>query len=143
MQTCEHHLLFFLHTLDFLRSSVWYRKKNPTVPRTTTAMAALCIDHEFIQPWVLVTTSPDDYRMDLTKLLQPTTDNGNWDPTASYAQLLYQALKNAPDKTLNLCDIYEWFRHNTDKGDKSGKSSIRYNLSMNAARLLPSLPSRH
>jgi hypothetical protein len=91
-------------------------------------MAALCIDHEFVQPWVLVTTNPDDYRIDL----QPTC-----------AQLLYQALKNAPDKTMNLCDIYEWFQKNTDKAGKGWKNTIRYNLSMNAARLLPSLPLRH
>jgi hypothetical protein len=117
--------------------------KNPTVPRTTTTMAALCSDHESALPWGLVTTSPDDYRMELTTPLQPTSDNSSWDPTAPYAQLLYQALKNAPGKTMKLCEIYDWFRNNIKKEDIGWENSIRSNLSMNAARLLPSLPLRY
>jgi hypothetical protein len=114
-------------------------QKTPTVPRTTATMAALSSDHEFVQPWGLVTTSPNDYRIDLTTPLQPTSDNSS----LSYAQLLYQALKNAPEKTMKLCDIYKWFRNNTDKAGTGWESSIRYNLSMNPARLPPSLPPRH
>ena len=70
--------------------------KSPTVPRTITTMATLSSDH-------------DDYRIGLNTPLQPTSDNTNWDPTASYAELLYQVLKNAPDKTIKLYDIYNWF----------------------------------
>jgi hypothetical protein len=103
-------------------------------------MAALCSDHEFVQPQVLVTTSPDDYRMDLTTPLQPTSDNSSYDLTASYSQLLHQALKEAPEKTMKLRDIYEWFRNYTNKAGKGWKGSIRYNLSMNAARLPPLPP---
>jgi hypothetical protein len=115
-------------------------QKTPTVPRTTTTMAALSSDYDSVHPWESVTTSPDDYRIDLATPLEPMSDNSNWDSTASYAQLLYQVLKNAPEKTMKLCDIYDWFENNTDKADKGWKGSIRYNLSRNVARLLLSLP---
>jgi hypothetical protein len=58
-------------------------------------------------------------------------------PCASYAELLYQALKKAPGKTMELCDIYAWFREETCKVGKGLEGSIRHNLSMNAARLPP------
>lgn len=53
-----------------------------------------------------------------------------------YAQLIYQALMEAPTHKMVLQEIYDWFRSNTDKARTSGLSkgwqnSIRHNLSMN------------
>jgi hypothetical protein len=101
-------------------------------------MATLSSDHGSVQLWGSVTTCPDDHRIELATPLDPTSDNNNRDP--SYAHLLYQAFKNAPKKTMKICDIYDWFQKNAHKANKM---SIRYNLSRNAARLLPSLPARH
>ncbi|KAI1685128.1 Forkhead domain containing protein [Pyrenophora tritici-repentis] len=62
---------------------------------------------------------------------------GNFDKEQPYAQLIYQALMNAPDHTMILRDIYDWFKNNTDKANDSGtkgwQNSIRHNLSMNGA----------
>lgn len=51
-----------------------------------------------------------------------------------YAQLIYKAFMSTPNKSMNLQQIYEWFRNNTDKAKSEGKgwqNSIRHNLSMN------------
>lgn len=52
-----------------------------------------------------------------------------------YAQLIYKALMQAPNNTMILRDIYDWFRRNTakaaDKDTKGWQNSIRHNLSMN------------
>jgi hypothetical protein len=57
------------------------------------------------------------------------------DKEQPYAQLIYRALLEAPDHTMVLRDIYNWFKQNTDKAaDKETKgwqNSIRHNLSMN------------
>ncbi|KAJ4351862.1 uncharacterized protein N0V89_007206 [Didymosphaeria variabile] len=54
-----------------------------------------------------------------------------------YAQLIFRALKDAPNHTMILRDIYDWFRQNTDKAaasdSKGWQNSIRHNLSMNGA----------
>lgn len=55
-----------------------------------------------------------------------------------YAKLIYRALMSAPNHTMVLQEIYQWFRDNTAKGDSDGKgwmNSIRHNLSMNAVRI--------
>ena len=52
-----------------------------------------------------------------------------------YAQLIYKALMQAPDHSMSLQDIYQWFQDNTDKckpGQRGWMNSIRHNLSMNA-----------
>lgn len=59
------------------------------------------------------------------------------DPTADepYAKLIYKALLSAPNHSMVLQDIYQWFRENTAKGSPDSKgwmNSIRHNLSMNA-----------
>ena len=63
-----------------------------------------------------------------------------FDKEQPYAQLIYQALMNAPDHTMILRDIYDWFKNNTDKAKESGtkgwQNSIRHNLSMNGVRRL-------
>ncbi|KAK7186611.1 fork head domain-containing protein [Paraphaeosphaeria sporulosa] len=64
-------------------------------------------------------------------------DDGVFDKDRPYAQLIFDALKQAPNHTMILRDIYDWFRKNTDKAlDKDTKgwqNSIRHNLSMNGA----------
>ena len=56
-----------------------------------------------------------------------------------YAQLIYRAMSTAPNHSMVLRDIYEWFKKNTDKGkdgDSRGwQNSIRHNLSMNGVRI--------
>lgn len=52
-----------------------------------------------------------------------------------YAQLIYEALMQAPGHRMLLRDIYDWFIANTRKPRESGtngwQNSIRHNLSMN------------
>ncbi|TVY92631.1 Fork-head transcriptional regulator, partial [Lachnellula willkommii] len=60
------------------------------------------------------------------------------DPSADepYAKLIHRALMSAPDHSMVLQEIYEWFRKHTAKGASDTKgwmNSIRHNLSMNAA----------
>ena len=55
-----------------------------------------------------------------------------------YAKLIYRALMSAPNHSMVLQEIYQWFRDNTVKGSSDTKgwmNSIRHNLSMNAVRL--------
>lgn len=59
-----------------------------------------------------------------------------------YAQLIYDALMQAPGHRMLLRDIYEWFVENTKKPRESGtngwQNSIRHNLSMNQVSRFPS-----
>ena len=63
-------------------------------------------------------------------------DGGVYDKP--YAQLIYDALKEAPGHRMLLRDIYDWFLQNTRKPQESGtngwQNSIRHNLSMNQVR---------
>lgn len=53
-----------------------------------------------------------------------------------YAQLLYRCLREAPDHTMALKDVYKWVRQFSQKArDSAGtgwQNSVRHNLSMNA-----------
>lgn len=53
-----------------------------------------------------------------------------------YSALIYEALKDAPQRKLTLQDIYGWFQVHTNKdrapNSKGWQNSIRHNLSMNA-----------
>jgi hypothetical protein len=52
-----------------------------------------------------------------------------------YAKLIHRALMSAPNHSMILQEIYQWFRNNTTKGSADSKgwmNSIRHNLSMNA-----------
>jgi len=54
---------------------------------------------------------------------------------APYAKLIYKALMEAPNHSMVLQDIYQWFIDNTGKGNSAStgwRNSIRHNLSMNA-----------
>ncbi len=55
-----------------------------------------------------------------------------------YAKLIHRALMSAPNHSMVLQEIYQWFRENTQKGSSDTKgwmNSIRHNLSMNAVSL--------
>jgi hypothetical protein len=56
-----------------------------------------------------------------------------------YAQLLYRCLREAPDHTMTLKDVYKWVRQYSQKArDSAGtgwQNSVRHNLSMNAVSL--------
>jgi hypothetical protein len=60
-------------------------------------------------------------------------------PDEPYAKLIWRALMSAPDHSMVLQEIYQWFRENTTKGSSDTKgwmNSIRHNLSMNAVSTL-------
>lgn len=65
----------------------------------------------------------------------PYSDDNPVDKEQPYAQLIYRALLDAPNHTMVLRDIYDWFRRYTDKATQSEtkgwQNSIRHNLSMN------------
>ncbi|KAF2430375.1 hypothetical protein EJ08DRAFT_241603 [Tothia fuscella] len=74
--------------------------------------------------------TPFDEEMD-------TTEDMDVDKSQPYAKSLYRCLKEAPNHTMILRGIYDWFRTNTDKGqdphERGWQNSIRHNLSMNKA----------
>ncbi|KAJ5988758.1 hypothetical protein N7481_003968 [Penicillium waksmanii] len=65
-------------------------------------------------------------------------ENSEEDPITEppYSALIYDALKDAPQRKLTLKDVYGWFQRNTNKdrdpNSKGWQNSIRHNLSMNA-----------
>ncbi|KAK1623281.1 hypothetical protein BDP81DRAFT_332403 [Colletotrichum phormii] len=67
---------------------------------------------------------------------QPDAANNNGEGPP-YAKLIHRALKNAPDHSMTLQELYKWFRDNTNKPQRTEKNgwqnSIRHNLSMNDA----------
>jgi hypothetical protein len=62
-------------------------------------------------------------------------DDCHLDRDEPYAQRIFRCLKEAPNHTMVLKDIYKWFKDNTEKGQdpnyKGWQNSIRHNLSMN------------
>lgn len=60
-----------------------------------------------------------------------------------YARLLFNCLREAPEHTLSLKNIYTWIRQNTsrakDPTNKGWQNSVRHNLSMNAVGLAPAI----
>lgn len=72
-------------------------------------------------------------------------DDNPIDKEQPYAQLIYRALLDAPENTMVLRDIYDWFRRYTDKASQSEtkgwQNSIRHNLSMNGVSLSSSVSS--
>lgn len=63
------------------------------------------------------------------------TDHENKEKGPCYANLIYQALMEAPGHKMILRDIYAWIARNTDKAkdpsSKGWQNSVRHNLSMN------------
>ncbi|XPS81817.1 hypothetical protein M3J09_013742 [Ascochyta lentis] len=74
---------------------------------------------------------------DMSRASTPYSNDEPVDKEQPYAQLIYRALYDAPDHTMVLRDIYDWFRRYTDKAaqseTKGWQNSIRHNLSMNGA----------
>jgi hypothetical protein len=75
--------------------------------------------------------------------IESPCEDYNPDRDEPYAQRIFRCLKEAPNHTMVLKDIYKWFKENTDKGKdpniKGWQNSIRHNLSMNKVRRLTSL----
>lgn len=63
------------------------------------------------------------------------TDHDSKEKSPCYANLIYQALMEAPGHKMILRDIYAWIAQNTDKAkdpsSKGWQNSVRHNLSMN------------
>lgn len=58
-----------------------------------------------------------------------------------YAQLLHKCLKEAPQHTLSLRELYDWVSQHSQKAkdpnNRGWQNSVRHNLSMNAVRAIP------
>lgn len=58
-----------------------------------------------------------------------------------YAQLLHKCLKEAPQHTLSLRELYDWVSQHSQKAkdpnNRGWQNSVRHNLSMNAVRTIP------
>ena len=71
------------------------------------------------------------------------TDYESKEKGPCYANLIYQALMEAPGHQMILKDIYAWFAQNTDKAkdpsSKGWQNSVRHNLSMNDVYISPSM----
>ncbi|OLN85434.1 Forkhead box protein O [Colletotrichum chlorophyti] len=66
------------------------------------------------------------------------TDSKSREPGEEpYAKLIHKALGAAPNHSMTLQQLYQWFKDNTDKPERTEKNgwqnSIRHNLSMNQA----------
>jgi hypothetical protein len=67
----------------------------------------------------------------------PVGDVEDYGAGEPYAKLIHRALMSAPNHSMVLQEIYQWFRDHTAKGSSDTKgwmNSIRHNLSMNAVR---------
>lgn len=67
------------------------------------------------------------------------TDHESKEKGPCYANLIYQALMEAPGHKMILKDIYAWIAQNTDKAkdpsSKGWQNSVRHNLSMNGVHI--------
>ena len=63
-------------------------------------------------------------------------DDGGSAADPCYAQLLYKCLKEAPNHTLSLRELYDWVTNHSQKAkdpnNRGWQNSVRHNLSMNA-----------
>jgi hypothetical protein len=92
-------------------------------------------DGGYRSPYSDLTRSPTPHDDHPRHPNDPKSEGLVVDKEQPYAQLIYQALMNAPDHTMILRDIYDWFKDHTDKASasetKGWQNSIRHNLSMN------------
>lgn len=75
-----------------------------------------------------------DIHMESSRASEPPA-SGAAEQQIPYAQHIYKALMQAPNHSMSLQEIYQWFQENTDKckpGQRGWMNSIRHNLSMNA-----------
>lgn len=79
---------------------------------------------------------------ELPPIMEDDSDGDSSLNPEPYAQLIFRALKSAPEHRMVLKEIYEWFEINTDKAkspsSKGWQNSIRHNLSMNGVSALGS-----
>ncbi|KAL9132249.1 MAG: hypothetical protein Q9217_000053 [Psora testacea] len=100
---------------------------------------------ESLQPSTSFTPNPrgPDGEVELEGINDPRVV-GSEDPTVRhglgdipYARLIYAALKDAPNHSMVLRDIYRWIEGHTDKANDPSftgwQNSVRHNLSMNKA----------
>lgn len=63
-------------------------------------------------------------------------DDESESPDPCYAQLLYRCLREAPDNTMSLKELYDWIQQHSQKAkdpkSRGWQNSVRHNLSMNA-----------
>lgn len=83
--------------------------------------------------WLPAIPSATDFEKMRVSEDDANEDDGPFD--RPYAQLIYDALMQAPGHRMLLREIYDWFVDNTKKpresGTKGWQNSIRHNLSMN------------
>ncbi|KXS95762.1 hypothetical protein AC578_1723 [Pseudocercospora eumusae] len=80
---------------------------------------------------------PRHHDMPADDLFFDEGEDGGESADPCYAQLLYKCLKEAPNYTLSLRELYEWVAHHSQKAkdpkNRGWQNSVRHNLSMNAA----------
>lgn len=141
---------------DTISNAVLHAKQqniSPFVANHTHSPWSVQADPSFYQPQVpavsgwLPMISVDtccDYRTSSASSISPPSlteespieeDDDNAPGDEPYAILLERALKEAPNYSMTLRDIYSWFRQHTSKASEPGatgwQNSIRHNLSMN------------
>ena len=81
--------------------------------------------------------SPEDSHLPMVSI--NSSSMVDEEKTEPYAQIIYRALMDSPDRKMVLADIYRYFQDNLPKRaakDGGWKNSIRHNLSMNGVSLL-------
>ena len=86
--------------------------------------------------WEQPDMQPDVQQLYLDGSGSDELDADSADPC--YAQLLYRCLKESPDHTLSLRELYDWVKEHSQKAkdpkNRGWQNSVRHNLSMNAVR---------
>lgn len=106
---------------------------EPSPPFANTDKSLLSLSQESIRP---VMTAPATESTSSRRTVWGNSEE-TYGSDPPYSELIYQALKSAPDMKLSLQGVYSWFERNTTKGKdqkKGWQNSIRHNLSMNAVR---------
>ncbi|KAF2623070.1 hypothetical protein BU25DRAFT_401237, partial [Macroventuria anomochaeta] len=118
---------------------------TPSLPNTSTPeLMRLSDDYDLHYASHIKHEDQIDYNSPYSDMSRASTpystgheEDNTIDKEQPYAQLIYRALLDAPDHTMVLRDIYDWFRRYTDKAahseTKGWQNSIRHNLSMNGA----------
>ena len=118
-------------TVNTPRASTSYRSFQGASPNRSP-LINLHDDHSAFSP----EDSGEYADMDVSTIEQTRDEEHDGELNSEpYAQLIYRALKSAPEHRMVLKEIYEWFEKNTDKANdgssKGWQNSIRHNLSMN------------
>jgi hypothetical protein len=119
---------------------------TPSLPdNSTSELAQLNDDWDLHYGTLIKHEDHQDYNSpysDMSRASTPYSTGHEDEPIdreQPYAQLIYRALLDAPEHTMVLRDIYDWFRRHTDKAThsetKGWQNSIRHNLSMNGVSL--------